>query len=109
MRVADAGPRVVHEAERVYLDDAAGVRWRVHWVHFGPPLAAPHKRRRLTPGDRRANYLWFVDADGGERCAPLARDADRAITAAVLAGYLARAGVPARPWQPPPSRGVLGS
>jgi hypothetical protein len=23
----------------VYVDDAAGVRWRVHWVRYGPPLA----------------------------------------------------------------------
>lgn len=77
-------------------DGAAAVRWRVYWVHFGPPLALPHKRVRLAPGDRRANYVWFVGADGAERCARIEPGADRAVTAEALAGYLARAGVPAR-------------
>jgi hypothetical protein len=113
MRTAPALPRLVR-ADRpggaaVYLEDAAGVRWRVHWVRYGPPLAAPFKHRRLAVGDRRANYLYFVRADRHVRLHRVDRESDWTITADVLAGYLARAGVPAPPWQTPESRGTLGS
>ena len=106
-------PRLVRvgapRSAAVYLDDAAGVRWRVHWVRYGPPLAAPFRHRRLRAGDRRANYLYFVRRDGHVRVHRLEPGSDWAITADVLAAYLARAGVPAPPWEAPPSAsGTLG-
>ena len=98
-----------NEGDRVYLDDAHGVRWRVHWVRYGPPLAAPFKHKRLAVGDRRANYLYFVRADGETRVHALTRESDWAIAADVLADYLGRAGVPAKPWTAnPSSNGLLG-
>jgi hypothetical protein len=50
-----------------------------------------------------------VAADGESRGTYLGRDADRRADAAVLAGHLARAGVPAKPWERPPNTsGTLG-
>ena len=83
-------------------------------VPVPPLLARPFRHRRLPLGDRRANYLYFVRWDGHVwdghvRVHRIGPGSARAITADVLTGYLARAGVPAPPWQPPPSAsGMLG-
>ena len=117
--VPEPGPRLVRRDDALYLKMPVGPRyervagwWRVYWVGYGPPHAAPHKRRRLSVGSPRANYLWFVPQDpaGNERCQQLTREMDRTINPEVMSAYLLRAGVPARTrWEPPPSRGLLGS
>ena len=54
-------------SERLRFTAADGVTYRVHDVAFGPPHARPFQRRRLEPADPRANYRWFVTADGVQR------------------------------------------
>lgn len=46
-----------------YFTDDQGARWRVYDVAFGPPFAAPHKRKVLALGDTRARYRLFVPPD----------------------------------------------
>jgi hypothetical protein len=60
--------RLDYQGEALYVTDGAGVRWRVHDVAFGPPDAAPGRRRRVPLGSVRATYRWFVNAEGVERC-----------------------------------------
>ncbi|HEY0779610.1 MAG TPA: hypothetical protein VGD56_16700 [Gemmatirosa sp.] len=95
----------------LYLTDDAGVRWRVHWVCYGPPLATPFRHKRLAVGDARANSLYFVRDDGHTRIALLRPGDDRRITPEVIAAHLARAGSPGRPVVPRTagSSGRLGS
>ena len=85
--MGEAGPRVEERGEGVYVVDAQGAVWRVYDVCFGPPHCEPGKRKRLEPPDTRANYRWFVAADGTEQCVKLT--AERAITPEVLARQLA--------------------
>lgn len=47
----------------VYVRDDAGVRYRVHDAAFGPPFAAPARRKLLALGDPRARCRLFVPAD----------------------------------------------
>lgn len=84
------------ELELYFVDDQ-GARWRVYDVAFGPPLAAPHKRKVLALGDTRARYRLFVPPDP----APMLRvhdfgkngAGDRSLTLDVLAAQLATAQV----------------
>jgi hypothetical protein len=82
--------RAERDGEQLYLIDTDGSRWRVHDVAFGPPLAAPFKRRRLALGDPRATYRWFVAPDGLQRCYqwPQGSPANRSLKAATLAQQL---------------------
>jgi hypothetical protein len=59
---------------------------------FGPPHAAPGRRRVYPLGSARANYLWFVSAERVERGHPFERGESRALTAAELARQLSAAG-----------------
>ena len=85
--VGEAGPRVEERGEGVYVVDAQGAVWRVYDVCSGPPHCERGKRRGLRPPEPRANYRFFVTADGTERCVKL--EAERAITPEVLARQLA--------------------
>ena len=88
------GPAVEQTGDRVYFIDATGVAWRVYDVCFGPPHCARGRRRGAHPPDPRANYRWFVSADGTERCVNL--EDERAVTAEVLARQLAQSSYVAR-------------
>lgn len=106
-------PRLSRRDDAVYLvvpdTPTRPAIWRVHWVCFGPPLARPFKRKRLGWRDPRANYVWFVRADGAERCYLLSRATTRPQTAADFAAALERAGEPAPMWEFPKNQsGVLG-
>jgi hypothetical protein len=103
-------PRLARRDDAVYVrDPRTRAWWRVHWVAFGTPPARPFGLKRLATGDGRANHLWFVQRDGTTCCTYLGRDGDWAISAEVLTAHLLRAGVPAKPWVTPASRGTLGS
>ena len=86
--MTEEGPRVEQRGEGVYFVDAQGAAWRVWDVCFGPPHCKPGKRKAYPPPDTRANYRWFVAADGTKRCVKL--DAERAVTPEVLAQQLAQ-------------------
>ena len=64
-------PALEQSGERVYFTDRDGARWRVCDVCFGPPHCARGRRHGARPPDPRANYRWFVAADGTERCLKL--------------------------------------
>lgn len=83
----------------VYVRDERGIRYRVHDVAFGPPLAEPGRGKRLSLGDPRARYRLFVPPEPE----PMVRVYDvkldggpRAIPVAVLSEQFARSGYPAR-------------
>ena len=87
--------------EALYVTDREGVRWHVHDVAFGPPDAAPGRRRRVPLESPRANYRWFVSAEGVERCHRFQRGESRTPTASNLARQLAAAGFTGRvPFDP---------
>jgi hypothetical protein len=87
---------VDRRGEALYVTDGEGVRWRVHDVAFGLPHAPPGKRRRVPLESPRANYRWFVSAEGVERCHGFERGESRALTPANLGRQLAAAGYPQR-------------
>ncbi|GJG88737.1 hypothetical protein tb265_39180 [Gemmatimonadetes bacterium T265] len=99
-------PALVRDGDALYLDDVAGVRWRVWWVCYGPPLAKPGRKRALRVGDRRANYLYFVRADGFTKLRRFERGDDWTPDAATLAEWIRLAWCPAtpgltvEPWSP---------
>lgn len=79
----------------VYVRDESGVRYRVHDVAFGPPLASLGRRKRLPLGDPRARYRLFVPADPDPmlRVHDFAKDGtDRGLSVEVLSAQLRRAG-----------------
>lgn len=79
----------------VYFIDAAGVRYRVYDVAFGPPLAALGKRKILQLCDVRGRYRLFVQANPESmmRVHDLGRhEGERRITAEILDAQLRRAG-----------------
>lgn len=54
-------------ADSAYFVDGEGVRDRIHDVAFGPPLAAPEKRRTMPLESFDANHRYFVSAGGVAR------------------------------------------
>ncbi len=79
----------------VYVREEQGVRYRVHDVAYGPPLASPHKRNLLALGDPRARYRLFVPADPDLmlRVHEFAKDGrDRGLTVEGVASQLRAAG-----------------
>ena len=86
--VNEPGPRVEQRGEGVSFVDAQGAAWRVYDVCFGPPHCERGKRKGFRPPDPKANYRWFVSADGVERCVML-KD-ERALTPEVLARQLSQ-------------------
>jgi hypothetical protein len=95
--VVSAPPaHVDRRGEALYVTDGAGVRWRVHDVAFGPPDAAPGRRRRVPLGSSRATYRWFVSAEGAERCHRFERGESRELTSEKVARQLAAAGFTGR-------------
>ena len=74
--------------DALYFTSADGTRWRVYDVCFGPPHSERGKRRGFKPPEPRANYRWFVSANGVERCVRLG--VERAVTPEVLARQLAQ-------------------
>ncbi len=97
-----SGPSLEHTGESAYFTDRDGVRWRVYDVCFGPPHCARGRRKGARPPDPRANYRWFVSADGTERCVKL--EGERPVTAEVLARQLAQSSYVARQAFNPSSR-----
>ena len=88
--------------DRVYFTDQDGVRWRVYDVCFGPPHCARGRRQGTRPPDLRANYRWFVAADGTERCLKL--EGEREVSVEVLARQLSQSSYYARQAFNPSSR-----
>jgi len=66
--------------DRAYFVDSDGVRWRVHDCAFGPPLAKPHRRKRLPLEAPGVNTRYFVNAAGDERAYALKRGESRRLT-----------------------------
>ena len=92
------GPEV-----ELYFRDAAGARYRVYDVAFGPPHAEPGKRKVLELGDTRARYRLFVPAEGEMlRSHDFTRGGDRSLTAENLAQQLAGAAFAPKKSAPPP-------
>src|SRR5581483_5332918 len=59
---------------RLYFNDSRNTRWRIYDIAYGPPLAAPFKRRRLKLGDERATDRCFVSENGDQRRYHFTRD-----------------------------------
>ena len=93
--MTEAGPRVEEHGEAVYFIGADDTRYRVWDVCFGPPHCERGKRKGFRPPEPRANYRFFVAADGTERCVKL--NAERAVTPEVLAQQLAQSEYVGRP------------
>ena len=81
---------------RLYFVDHRNDRWRVHDVAYGPPHAAPFKRRIVPLGDHRASSRYFVGEGGEQRSYKFDRDEPRGLTVDVLAAQLRKAAWPAR-------------
>lgn len=64
--------------------DPEGTRWHVHDVAFGPPLAAPGRKRVVSLESPEANHRYFVSADGIARASHFTRKKPRSLSADVL-------------------------
>jgi hypothetical protein len=65
---------------RVYFTDAAGQKYRVYDVAYGPPEAAPWQHKAHRPPYAGANYRFFVTVEGTRRSYRFARGETRLLT-----------------------------
>lgn len=69
-----------------------GVRYRIHDVAFGPPLAAPGKRRTMPLESFDANRRYFITAGGVARAYHFSKKENRALSVENLQQQLNGAG-----------------
>jgi hypothetical protein len=68
----------------------------VHDVCFGVKPSRPGKRLRLSLGDARANYRWFVRQNGQQRCYMFKPGDARTLEVELLRWQLAQSSYPAQ-------------
>jgi len=78
--------------DHAYLVDGDGARYRVHDVAFGPPFAAPGKRRTMPLESHDANHRYFVSAGGVARAYHFTKKEDRRLSVEKLTQQLSGAG-----------------
>lgn len=84
--------RIERQGEKVYYVDADGSRWRVHDCCFGPPLAPPGYRIRLSLEAPGTNTRYFVNAATERRAYTFKRWESRRLTVDDRARQFAKSG-----------------
>lgn len=80
------------EDEAAYFVDSEGELYRIHDVAFGPPLAAPGRKRVMPRESPDANPRYFISANGVARAYRFTRKEDRTLSVERLQKQLNGAG-----------------